>query len=71
MIYRVINPNADPQEAYILACQAVLPAGMLGLKILFPVGFLAIHFFNFGCAMTPAIILFTHWLNLDESLEIS
>lgn len=33
MIYRVINPNADPQEAYILACQAVLPAGMLGLMV--------------------------------------
>ena len=33
MIYRVINPNADPQEAYILACRAVLPAGMLGLMV--------------------------------------
>ena len=33
LVYRVINPNADPQEAYILACQAVLPAGMLGLMV--------------------------------------
>lgn len=33
MIYRVIDPSADPQEAYILACRAVLPAGMLGLMV--------------------------------------
>ncbi len=33
MIYRVINPNADPQEAYILICKEVLPAGMIGLMI--------------------------------------
>ncbi|WP_309379819.1 sodium:solute symporter family protein [Cerasicoccus frondis] len=33
MIYRTINPDADPQEAYILACRAVLPAGMAGLMV--------------------------------------
>ena len=33
MIYRGINPNADPNEAYILACQSVLPAGMTGLML--------------------------------------
>ncbi|EDM26400.1 Na+/solute symporter [Lentisphaera araneosa HTCC2155] len=33
LVYRVIDPNADPQEAYILACRAVLPAGMLGLMV--------------------------------------
>ncbi|MDD7985250.1 Na+:solute symporter [Lentisphaera marina] len=33
LVYRVINPNADPQEAYILACKTVLPAGMLGLMV--------------------------------------
>ncbi|WP_269522179.1 sodium:solute symporter family protein [Coraliomargarita parva] len=33
MIYRTINPDADPQEAYILACRAVLPAGMVGLMV--------------------------------------
>ncbi|MBC2602227.1 sodium:solute symporter family protein [Puniceicoccus vermicola] len=33
MIYRTIDPNADPQEAYILACRAVLPAGMVGLMV--------------------------------------
>jgi len=33
MIYRVIDPNADPKEAYILACRAVLPVGMVGLMV--------------------------------------
>jgi len=33
MIYRVIDPNADPKQAYILACRAVLPAGMVGLMV--------------------------------------
>ncbi len=33
MIYRTINPNAEPEQAYILACQAVLPIGMLGLMV--------------------------------------
>ena len=33
MLYRTVNPQADPEEAYILACQAVLPAGMVGLMI--------------------------------------
>jgi SSS family solute:Na+ symporter len=33
MAYRLINANADYEQAYILACQAVLPAGMLGLMI--------------------------------------
>jgi len=33
MAYRWINPNADHEQAYILASQAVLPAGMLGLMI--------------------------------------
>ena len=33
MAYRLIDPNADYEQAYILACQAVLPAGMLGLMI--------------------------------------
>lgn len=33
MIYRVIDPNAIPEQAYVLACAAVLPAGMMGLLI--------------------------------------
>lgn len=33
MVYRVINPDANYEQAYILACQAVLPAGMIGLVI--------------------------------------
>ncbi len=33
MLYRVINPEANPEEAYILACRAVLPAGMVGLMV--------------------------------------
>lgn len=33
MAYRWIDPNANYEEAYVLAGQAVLPAGMLGLMI--------------------------------------
>lgn len=33
MVYRVLNADANPEQAYILACQAVLPAGVLGLMI--------------------------------------
>jgi len=33
MIYRVVNPNADPKEAYILMCKEVLPAGMIGMMV--------------------------------------
>ncbi|MEO0793856.1 MAG: sodium:solute symporter family protein [Verrucomicrobiota bacterium] len=33
LIYRSINGEADPQEAYILACEAVLPAGIVGLMV--------------------------------------
>ncbi|RZK41040.1 MAG: Na+:solute symporter [Pedobacter sp.] len=33
MIYRVIDPNANPEQAYFLACAAVLPAGMMGLLL--------------------------------------
>jgi len=33
MIHRVTDPGADPEQAYILACRAVLPNGMLGLML--------------------------------------
>lgn len=33
LVYRVINHDAKPEEAYILACQLVLPAGMMGLMV--------------------------------------
>lgn len=33
LIYRTIDAGADPEQAYILACKAVLPAGMVGLMI--------------------------------------
>ncbi|TWT67860.1 sodium:solute symporter family protein [Crateriforma conspicua] len=33
LAYRVINPDADPEQAYVLSCQHVLPIGMLGLMI--------------------------------------
>ncbi len=33
MLYRAIDPNADPEQAYMLAAQAVLPSGMLGLVL--------------------------------------
>jgi len=33
LLYRVINPEADTEQAYILACKLVLPAGMVGLMV--------------------------------------
>ncbi|WP_298530828.1 hypothetical protein [uncultured Algibacter sp.] len=33
LVYRVIKPNVDTEQAYILACQEVLPVGMIGLMI--------------------------------------
>ncbi|MFH1924104.1 MAG: sodium:solute symporter family protein [Planctomycetota bacterium] len=33
MLYRVSNPGVDHEQAYILACRDVLPAGMLGLML--------------------------------------
>ncbi|MBN2377474.1 MAG: hypothetical protein JXD22_13815 [Sedimentisphaerales bacterium] len=33
MIYRLIDPGADPEQAYILICEKVMPAGMLGVVI--------------------------------------
>ena len=33
MIYRVSNPGADAEQAYILACKSVLPVGMVGLML--------------------------------------
>jgi SSS family solute:Na+ symporter len=33
MSYRLMNPDANPEQAYILACQTVLPAGMLGMVL--------------------------------------
>lgn len=33
LVYRVLNPEADYEQAYILACQLVLPAGMMGLMV--------------------------------------
>ncbi|CAA6692484.1 MULTISPECIES: sodium:solute symporter family protein [unclassified Lentimonas] len=33
MIYRVSNPGADAEQAYILACKSVLPIGMVGLML--------------------------------------
>lgn len=33
MLYRAIDPAADPEQAYMLAAQAVLPTGMLGLVL--------------------------------------
>ena len=33
MVYRFINPDADPGEAYILACREVLPPGIVGLML--------------------------------------
>ncbi len=33
MVYRFINPDADPKEAYILACKEVLPPGAVGLML--------------------------------------
>ena len=33
LVYRVIDPNVDPEQAYVLACRSVLPAGMVGLLL--------------------------------------
>ena len=33
IIFRTIDPNANPEEAYILAAWLVLPTGMLGLMV--------------------------------------
>lgn len=33
MIYRIANDNANPEQAYILMCKSVLPAGMIGMMI--------------------------------------
>lgn len=33
LLYRVIQPGVDTEQAYILACKYVLPAGMLGLMV--------------------------------------
>src|SRR5690606_9305845 len=33
MIYRVEDPMANPEQAYFLACAAVLPSGMMGLLL--------------------------------------
>lgn len=33
LIYRALVPDADPEKAYIMACSAVLPAGMIGMMI--------------------------------------
>ncbi|CAH8284242.1 Na+/proline symporter [Mariniflexile fucanivorans] len=33
LVYRTINPGQDMEQAYILACNLVLPAGMMGLMV--------------------------------------
>ncbi|MBK1876970.1 sodium:solute symporter family transporter [Pelagicoccus mobilis] len=33
LVFRTIQPDADTEQAYILACKLVLPAGMMGLMI--------------------------------------
>lgn len=33
MIYRIVEDGANPEQAYILMCKAVLPAGMIGMMI--------------------------------------
>lgn len=33
IVYRLVNPNADPKEAYILACREALPPGIVGLML--------------------------------------
>lgn len=33
MMYRLIDPNANPEQAYFLACASVLPPGMIGLLL--------------------------------------
>ena len=33
MAYRIIDPSADPEKAYMLVCRKILPAGMLGVMV--------------------------------------
>ena len=33
IVYRLVDPTANPEQAYILAAWSVLPAGMLGLMV--------------------------------------
>ncbi len=33
MVYRITDPTADAEQAYILACRSVLPVGMVGLML--------------------------------------
>jgi solute:Na+ symporter, SSS family len=33
LVFRVVRPDANPEQAYILAAWSVLPAGMLGLMV--------------------------------------
>lgn len=33
MVYRTINPGADPEQAYFMACSEMLPAGLIGLMM--------------------------------------
>jgi Na+/proline symporter len=33
LVYRTLNPAADVEQAYILSCKLVLPAGMMGLMV--------------------------------------
>ncbi len=33
LLYRQINPTANPDQAYILACKSVLPVGMVGCML--------------------------------------
>jgi solute:Na+ symporter, SSS family len=33
MAYRLIDPNANHEQAYILACKTVLPSGVMGLMV--------------------------------------
>ena len=33
MLFRVVNPSANPELAYVLACQYALPDGLIGLMI--------------------------------------
>ncbi|MDQ8180342.1 hypothetical protein [Pelagicoccus sp. SDUM812005] len=33
LVFRTLNAEADTEQAYILACQLVLPAGMMGLMV--------------------------------------
>ena len=33
MIYRIVDPNVNPEQAYILACQKVFPIGLMGMLL--------------------------------------